>query len=111
MTSAEAFDLLVVGGGKAGKTLSMDRATAGQRVAMIEREMIGGTCINVACIPTKALVTSARALRTAVQAGDLGIAADRARVSWICRAPARRTSSRGWWRPTTSSSSTRAWIW
>ena len=51
--TVEEFDLLVVGGGKAGKSLAMDLAAAGQRVAMVERGMIGGTCINVACIPTK----------------------------------------------------------
>lgn len=76
MTKIEEFDLLVVGGGKAGKTLAMDLAKAGQRVAMVERGMIGGTCINVACIPTKTLVTSARALRTLRQARDLGMIAD-----------------------------------
>jgi pyruvate/2-oxoglutarate dehydrogenase complex dihydrolipoamide dehydrogenase (E3) component len=68
----EEFDLLVVGGGKAGKTLAMDWARSGKRVAMVERGMIGGTCINVACIPTKALVASARAMRTFARARQLG---------------------------------------
>lgn len=49
--ATEDFDLLVIGGGKAGKSLAMDLAAAGQSVAMVERGMIGGTCINVACIP------------------------------------------------------------
>lgn len=65
-------ELLVVGGGKAGKTLAMEWAKAGRRVALVERGWIGGGCINVACIPTKALVTSARALRTARRARELG---------------------------------------
>jgi pyruvate/2-oxoglutarate dehydrogenase complex dihydrolipoamide dehydrogenase (E3) component len=52
-------DLLIVGGGKARKSLAMDRAKAGWKVAIAERDKIGGTCINVACIPTKALVGSA----------------------------------------------------
>ncbi|WP_208322596.1 FAD-dependent oxidoreductase [Salinibacterium sp. ZJ454] len=69
----EEFDLLVVGGGKAGKTLAMDRAKAGQNVAMIERAMIGGSCINVACIPTKSFVTSARVLALVQRAGEYGI--------------------------------------
>jgi pyruvate/2-oxoglutarate dehydrogenase complex dihydrolipoamide dehydrogenase (E3) component len=76
----EDFDLLVIGDGKGGKTLSMDRAKAGLRVAMVERGMIGGSCINVACIPTKALVSSARALRTARNGAALGIVVDGARV-------------------------------
>ncbi|WP_329459621.1 dihydrolipoyl dehydrogenase family protein [Streptomyces sp. NBC_01497] len=71
--AVEDFDLLVVGGGKAGKTLAMDRARGGLRVAMVEREMIGGSCINVACIPTKALVASARALRTFDRGRALGL--------------------------------------
>ncbi|MFR9794781.1 dihydrolipoyl dehydrogenase family protein [Streptomyces sp. MS06] len=72
-TTAEDVDLLVVGGGKAGKTLAMDQARGGRRVAMVERGMIGGTCINVACIPTKTLVASARARRTLGRARDLGL--------------------------------------
>ena len=61
----ENVDLLVVGGGKAGKSLAMERAKAGWKVAMVERQFIGGTCINVACIPTKSLVNSARRLSDA----------------------------------------------
>ena len=94
----EEFDLLVVGGGKAGKTLSMDVARSGQRVAMVERGMIGGSCINVACIPTKALVTSARARALlATRAARLGmVAARRPPSTWPCCAHTSRTSSRGW---------------
>ena len=61
----ESVDLLVVGGGKAGKSLAMERARAGWKVAMVERRFVGGTCINVACIPTKSLVNSARRLNDA----------------------------------------------
>ena len=63
MASApEKYDLVVVGGGKAGKSLAMLRAKKGDKVFMVERDKIGGTCINVACIPTKTLVSSARRL-------------------------------------------------
>jgi probable pyridine nucleotide-disulfide oxidoreductase len=72
----EDVDLLVVGGGKAGKSLAMDRAKAGWSVAMVERDKIGGTCINVACIPTKALVASARTLLAARRAGEFGVAVE-----------------------------------
>ncbi|MEU8802377.1 FAD-dependent oxidoreductase [Spirillospora sp. NPDC048819] len=72
----EDVDLLVVGGGKAGKSLAMDRAKAGWSVAMVERDKIGGTCINVACIPTKALVGSARAIAAARHAGVMGVELD-----------------------------------
>ena len=72
----EDVDLLVVGGGKAGKSLAMDRAKAGWRVVMVERDKIGGTCINVACIPTKALVGSARSLLSARHAARMGVVVD-----------------------------------
>ena len=61
MTNVEDYELLILGGGKAGKTLAMDMARAGRRVAMVERGLIGGSCINIACIPTKTLVRSASA--------------------------------------------------
>ncbi|MFI7074756.1 dihydrolipoyl dehydrogenase family protein [Micromonospora sediminicola] len=80
METAEQFDLLVIGGGKAGKTLAMDLARSGASVAMVERGMIGGSCINVACIPTKALVTSARTARQVRGAGELGVVVGDSRV-------------------------------
>jgi probable pyridine nucleotide-disulfide oxidoreductase len=72
----EDVDLLVVGGGKAGKSLAMDRASAGWSVVMVERDKIGGTCINVACIPTKSLVGSARTLLTCRHATTMGVRVD-----------------------------------
>ena len=77
----EDVDLLVIGGGKAGKSLAMDRARAGWKVAMVERDKIGGTCINVACIPTKALVGSARTVLAARQAEVMGVEVDEPLVS------------------------------
>ena len=73
MGDVEEVDLLVVGGGKAGKSLAMDRAKAGWSVTMVERDKVGGTCINVACIPTKSLVESSRALLAARAAEELGV--------------------------------------
>lgn len=72
----EDVDLLVVGSGKAGKSLAMDRARAGWSVVMVERDKIGGTCINVACIPTKSLVGSARTMVTVGHAELMGIGLD-----------------------------------
>lgn len=69
----EDVELLAVDGGKAGKTLAMDQAGSGARAAMVERDMIGGTCINVACIPTKALVAGARAHRALERGRELGL--------------------------------------
>lgn len=71
--SVEEVDLLIVGGGKAGKSLAMDAAKRGKSVVMVERDKIGGTCINVACIPTKTLVGSARLLAAIRSARERGI--------------------------------------
>ncbi|REG49081.1 pyruvate/2-oxoglutarate dehydrogenase complex dihydrolipoamide dehydrogenase (E3) component [Paraburkholderia sp. BL6669N2] len=62
MNEALHYDYLFLGGGKGGKSLAMDLARAGKRVAVIERGMIGGSCINVACIPSKTLIQVARHL-------------------------------------------------
>jgi pyruvate/2-oxoglutarate dehydrogenase complex dihydrolipoamide dehydrogenase (E3) component len=69
----EQFEFAIVGGGKGGKTLAVKMASAGRRVVMVERGMIGGSCINVACIPTKTLVKSAKVLELAQRAATFGI--------------------------------------
>ena len=80
MSDTEHYEILILGGGKAGKTLAMDMAKAGRRVALIERGMIGGSCINVACIPTKALVRSAEVSHLVRHAGAFGSQASTAPV-------------------------------
>lgn len=70
---AEHFEIAVIGGGKGGKTLAAKLAAEGRSVVMVEQGMIGGSCINVACIPTKTLVTSAKVASLARQAADFGI--------------------------------------
>lgn len=69
---AEQFDILVLGGGKGGKTLAIDQAKSGRRVAMVEAAMIGGSCINVACIPSKALIKSAEIANDVAKASEFG---------------------------------------
>lgn len=83
MTEIETYDVLVVGGGKAGKTLAPDLARSGRRVALVERGLIGGMCINVGCIPTKALVRSAKVADLVARAPAFGIRRDgwRAHIS------------------------------
>ena len=73
MADVDHYDILILGGGKAGKTLAMDRARAGQRVALVEQGMIGGSCINVACIPSKALIRSAELADLVTRSGSFGI--------------------------------------
>ncbi|WP_144153268.1 FAD-dependent oxidoreductase [Paraburkholderia sp. BCC1885] len=71
MSNVEHYEYVFLGGGKGGKTLAMELAQAGKRVALIERGMIGGSCINVACIPTKTLIQNARVAHVRhAQSGD-----------------------------------------
>ena len=71
MSGFEQFEYVFLGGGKGGKTLAMELAHAGKRVAVVERGMIGGSCINVACIPSKVLIQNARVAHIRRSAGDV----------------------------------------
>ena len=67
------FDAIVIGTGQAGPSLSARLASTGMTVAVIERKLFGGTCVNTGCIPTKTLVASARAAHVARRAADFGV--------------------------------------
>lgn len=58
----EQFDILVIGGGPGGYSLAINAAKHGKKVALFEKEHLGGTCLNVGCIPTKYLVDKANAM-------------------------------------------------
>src|SRR5438874_5522341 len=72
----ERFDAIVIGTGQAGPSLAVRLATAGRETAIIERKLIGGTCVNPGCIPTKTLIASARAAYVARRGGDYGLIID-----------------------------------
>jgi pyruvate/2-oxoglutarate dehydrogenase complex dihydrolipoamide dehydrogenase (E3) component len=67
------FDAIVVGAGQAGPPLAGRLTAAGHTVAVVERKLIGGTCVNTGCIPTKTLVASAHAAHLARRGGDFGV--------------------------------------
>ena len=69
-----AFDAIVIGAGQAGPPLVGRLTAAGMKVALVERKLLGGTCVNTGCMPTKALVASAYAAHLARRSADLGIA-------------------------------------
>src|SRR6266850_7293367 len=71
--STTVFDTVVIGTGQSGKPLALALARAGRKVAVIEREHVGGTCINVGCTPTKTLVASARVAYLSRRAKDYGV--------------------------------------
>ena len=61
---AESFDAIVIGSGQGGNPLAGALVAAGKKTALIERQDVGGTCINRGCTPTKTMVASARAAYT-----------------------------------------------
>jgi pyruvate/2-oxoglutarate dehydrogenase complex dihydrolipoamide dehydrogenase (E3) component len=70
---AEKFDAIIVGAGQAGPPLAGRLTDAGQTVAVIERKLVGGTCVNTGCIPTKTLVASAHAAHLARRGAEYGV--------------------------------------
>ncbi len=74
------FDAIVVGAGQAGPSLAGRLTAAGQTVAVVERKLIGGTCVNNGCIPTKTLVASAHAAHLARRGADFGVGTGDVRV-------------------------------
>jgi len=67
------FDAIIVGAGQAGPPLAGRLTEAGMTVALIERKLVGGTCVNTGCMPTKALVASAYAAHLARRAAEFGV--------------------------------------
>lgn len=76
MTNATIFDAIIVGTGQAGPSLAARLSGAGWSVAVVEKDKFGGTCVNNGCTPTKAMVASAYAARTASRAADYGVMLD-----------------------------------
>ena len=72
-TAARKFDAIIIGAGQAGPPLAGRLTAAGRTVAVIERKLVGGTCVNYGCIPTKTLVASAHAAHTARRGAEYGI--------------------------------------
>jgi pyruvate/2-oxoglutarate dehydrogenase complex dihydrolipoamide dehydrogenase (E3) component len=70
---AEEFDVIIIGAGQAGGPLATAFGKAGKKTALIEKEHVGGTCINEGCTPTKTMVASARVAYLARRAGDYGV--------------------------------------
>lgn len=75
MPDTQQFDLIVIGGGPAGYGAAFYAASAGLQVALVERDIIGGTCLNRGCIPAKAFLETASVARHVHHAKDFGIEA------------------------------------
>ncbi len=70
---APRYNLVVIGGGTAGLVTAAGAAGLGAKVALIERHMLGGDCLNVGCVPSKALIRAARAAAEARDCGRFGV--------------------------------------
>ncbi len=73
LTDMRTFDAIIIGSGQGGTPLSKKLAEAGWKTALIEKQFIGGTCINYGCTPTKTMIASAKASYTIANAKSLGI--------------------------------------
>src|SRR6476659_3553550 len=79
MDVAQNFDLVVVGGGPGGYVAAIRAAQLGMKTALVEREHLGGICLNWGCIPTKALLRSAEVLELMRHGQSFGLACDNPR--------------------------------
>jgi pyruvate/2-oxoglutarate dehydrogenase complex dihydrolipoamide dehydrogenase (E3) component len=73
MTNLEEYDLVVLGSGEAGKYIAWTMANQGQRVVVVERRYVGGSCPNIACLPSKNIIHSARVASLIQRGGEFGI--------------------------------------
>ena len=67
------FDAIIIGAGQAGVPLAKNLALAGKKTALVEKRLVGGTCINDGCTPTKAMIASAKAAYQASKSETLGV--------------------------------------
>ena len=79
----QSFDLIVIGGGPGGYVAALRAAQLKLRTALVEREHLGGICLNWGCIPTKSLLHTADTLRRIRHAGDLGLAVSEPQVDFV----------------------------
>ncbi len=76
MADGDNYDILVIGSGEAGKYLAWTMAGEGHRTAVVERKLIGGSCPNIACLPGKNIIHSAKVRSLAGRAAEFGVEAE-----------------------------------
>ncbi|HEY1987716.1 MAG TPA: FAD-dependent oxidoreductase [Terracidiphilus sp.] len=78
--SPQEYDVVVLGCGEGGKYLAWTLARQGKRVAVIERKYIGGSCPNIACLPSKNIIHSAKVASFVARSEEFGITKDNVRI-------------------------------
>jgi pyruvate/2-oxoglutarate dehydrogenase complex dihydrolipoamide dehydrogenase (E3) component len=73
MSTIDRFDILIIGSGESGKHLAWTMASEGRRTAVVERKLIGGSCPNIACLPTKNVIQSAKVRSLITRAAEFGV--------------------------------------
>lgn len=81
MADAEKYETLVLGSGEAGKWVAWTMADDGERTAMVERKWLGGSCPNIACLPSKNVIYSARVASLARRGAEFGLEMDQLRIN------------------------------
>jgi len=81
MPDAEKYETLVLGSGEAGKWTAWTMADEGHRTAMVERKWLGGSCPNIACLPSKNVIYSARVASLARRGAEFGLEMDQLRIN------------------------------
>jgi pyruvate/2-oxoglutarate dehydrogenase complex dihydrolipoamide dehydrogenase (E3) component len=79
-TQPEEYDLVVIGSGAGGKLIAWNSAQKGQRVVVIERKYVGGSCPNIACLPSKNIIHSAKVASLFYRSGEFGISKENVRI-------------------------------
>jgi pyruvate/2-oxoglutarate dehydrogenase complex dihydrolipoamide dehydrogenase (E3) component len=95
MSDVEQFEILVLGSGEAGKYLAWTMAKAGHRTAMVERRWLGGSCPNIACLPSKNLIYSATVASLARRGAEFGLETNSLAVSMKQMQRRKRTMVQG----------------
>ena len=80
-THPEEYDLVILGSGAGGKLIAWTSAKNGQRVVVIERKYVGGSCPNIACLPSKNVIHSAKVASFFYRSGEFGISKDNVRIN------------------------------
>jgi pyruvate/2-oxoglutarate dehydrogenase complex dihydrolipoamide dehydrogenase (E3) component len=80
MPDKDQFEILIIGSGEAGKYLAWTMAKAGRRTAVVERGLIGGSCPNIACLPSKNIIHSAKVADLTRRAAEFGVATGPVRI-------------------------------